>query len=126
MVQEEVRVYDPRSPALHVSKNGQIGPVRSAAKALATQASLRTSDTAHPRRVTLGAEAEASGRSQSVDGASARSASPGRAVDPPTRRTQMMRSRPKGGAKGKSKGSRKGQGKSGSKGKGKSKTKATK
>ena len=128
MVQEEVRVYDPRSPALHVQKKGQFGPVRAAAKALVTQASLRTSDTAHPRRVTLEAAAETSGKGQSSDRASARSPSPGRSVDQPTKRTQRsLRGRPppKGGGKGKSKGSRKGLGKSSSKGKGKSKTKAT-
>ena len=127
MVQEEVRVYDPRSPALRVRKRGQIGPVRAAAKALVTQASLRSSDTAHPRRVTLGAAAEAPVRSRPGDKASARTPSPGRSVDQPTKQTQRsMLGRPpfKGRGKGKSKGSRKGQGKSTSKGKGKSKSKA--
>ena len=122
---EEVRHYDTRSPALHVRKKGQFGPVRSPNKAQKAQDSLRSSDTVHPRRVTLEPVVAATGKGQSLESGPDRTASPGRDVAPGARK-KMWGQRRKGTSKGKAKDSQKGRGKSMSKGGGKSKAKTTK
>ena len=109
IVQEEVRSYNPRAPAVQVSKAGRVGPVRSPDPGRRKPERFRGSDTSHPRRVALEAGKTANG------------------ADPPRGRSKTSkwneRSKSKGKGKGKGKDGAKGKGKPKSKGKGK--TKAT-
>ena len=109
LVQEEVRSYDPRAPALQSTKPGRVGPVRSPAKGAQNQDRLRTSDTVHPRHVSLAPAAQASGES------------PARGESAAAKKKVWMRLKGKG--QGKTKGIQKGRSKSKSKGRGKTKTK---
>ena len=112
LVQEEVRTYDPRAPALQTNKMGRVGPVRTPAKEAQKQDRLRTSDTVHPRHVSLSPAAPSSGES-SARGESAAA-------------KKKVRMRLKGKGQGKTKDIQKGRSKSKSKGRGKTKTKGEK
>ena len=104
LVQEEVRTYNPRAPAIQAAKAGRVGPVKASAKGAANLKVIRSSDTVHPRHVSLGDQ------NPSREGSAAQ-------------KRMKVKMRAKGKGQGKSKTSQKGRGKSKPKGRGKTKSK---
>ena len=109
LVQEEVRSYNPRAPAIQAAKAGRVGPVKAPAKGAPNQNRLRSSDTVHPRHVSLSPDPHAGDQSPSREGSAAQK--------------KRVRMRLKGKGQGKSKGIQKGRSKSKPKGRGKTKSK---